>query len=492
MSVDFKLPEYTANLPRWQQAENITSARNVEQYLIELNPTDDSQDNKSRNVAYKERAVLYQVAGYTMKGLVGLLLQEPPVVTMPTALSYLEKNVDGAGLSLFQQAQDVSGDQIKKGRAGLLVSYPKAAAESSRADLAEKGIVATITKIDATQIINWREETTDGQVKRTLVVIKEVVQKVQADGFTVKDVDQMRELRLVDGVFKVQLWRKKEEGSQEAGDWETFEKELTPTDSKGKTWDEIPFEFVGAETNTPSVDDAPLHQIVIINTAHYRNSADWEDTIWYAGQAQPWMSGVTQGHIDLMKASEMYVGARTLLGVPAGETFGFESADANPVVRQAMADKIDMMVGLGARFIMDPGAAKTATEASIDAKGGQSTLSTIGGNLGDAYETAIGWVARFMGTDGEIKFEVNRDFVAPDATAQEIQAMVAGFIQGAIPMADYFAWLQRRGVVESDRTLEEFKEEVNPAPAVPLDDEEGEEGGVDEQEETENQDPEEG
>jgi len=486
MPVDFELPEYKANLPRWTQAENITSARNVEQYLITLNPNDDSPDNKSRNDAYKARAVLYQVAGYTLKGLVGMLLWDAPKITFPSALDYLDDNVDGGGLSLQQQAQDVSGDQIKKGRAGLLVSYPQTEAETSKAVLAEKGIVATITKIDATQIINWREETVDGQVMRTLVVIKEVEQEVQPDDFTVKDVDQMRELRLVDGVFRVQLWRKAEEGSQEGEEWVRHGLELTPTDSAGKNWDVIPFEFVGSETNTPSVDDAPLHQIVIINTAHYRNSADWEDTVWYAGQAQPWMSGVTQGHIDLMKNGEMYVGSRSLLGVPSGEKFEFASAEPNSVVRQAMTDKIDMMIGLGARFITDPGAAKTATEAAIDAKGGQSTLSTIGINLGDAYETAIGWVARFMGAEGEIKFEVNRDFVAPDATAQEIQAMVAGFIQGAIPMADYFAWLQRRGVVESDRKLEEFKEEANPAPAVDLEedgDADGQEDGGDNEEE---------
>ncbi len=50
-------------------------------------------------------------------------------------------------------------------------------------------------------------------------------------------------------------------------------------------WDEIPFTFVGAQNNDPTIDDSPLAALVEINHGHYRNSADYEDSVWFCGRA---------------------------------------------------------------------------------------------------------------------------------------------------------------------------------------------------------------
>jgi len=462
MAIDFQHKDYKANIDRWELAENICEAKDTEQYLIELNPTDKTIENVARNKAYRERAVLYPVAGHTMQGLVGLLFSKDPKLTVPPALEYVADNIDGTGVSIDQQAQDLAEDLLTKARGGLYVTYPKTEGPVSVADMNSGNIRATIHEIEADQITNWRTQMVGSNIVLTLLVIKECVEEVQSDGYEVKEIDQYRELALENGYFIVRTWRKPED-SDEWVEYETF----VPLDSQGNPWNEIPFVPVGAISNTMEVDEAPMYTMAKINVAHYRNSADYEDSVWYAGQAQPWMSGIDQTHINLMKDNDMYVGSRNLLGVPSGEQFGFASAQPNSMVREAMMDKLHMMIGLGARFIQGSGPAKTATESENDARAEYSSLALISKNIAEAYGKALAFAARFMGTDGEISYELTDDFVNPSATAQEIQAMVAGFIQGAVPLDEYFRWLKKVDIVDSETTLEEFGNRLQTPQSMP-------------------------
>lgn len=463
MSIDFQHNQYKKSIDKWRMIDHICEGDEVEQYLITLNPDDKSVQNRTRNEQYKKRAVFYQVAGYTARGLNGLLFSKYPKFEAP-GLEYLGVNADGAGISIYQQAQDTAEDIIKKGRAGLFVSYPKTQGGVSRADIDNMRVFATIHEIDAEQIINWRTETVGAQVKLSLVVFTESVDELE-DKYTTKPVEQIRELALENGLFIVRKWRK-----DDKHEWYVAEESI-PVDGSGSTWSEIPFTFVGSENNAPNADSPPMQTLAEINKGHYRNSADYEDNVYYCGQAQPWMSGINQNHIDVMKENNMYVGSREVLGVPEGGAFGFESAEPNTMVREAMQDKLEMMIGLGARFIQPGGVAKTAQEARGDQAVQHSVLSLISSNLSEAYTTCLKWCAQYMNVNytDKMVFETTQDFVSPTATAQDIQAMVAGFVQGAIPVGSYFRWLQRHGLEESDKTIEEFTEEVGRASMPDLD-----------------------
>ena len=79
--------------------------------------------------------------------------------------------------------------------------------------------------------------------------------------------------------------------------------------SSGKVFDRIPFEFIGAENNDSTVDDAPLWPLAYLNLHHFRNSADYEDSVFLIGQAQPWMSGLTTEWRDWMQEKGVYLGS---------------------------------------------------------------------------------------------------------------------------------------------------------------------------------------
>jgi len=457
--IDFKHPEYKANIERWKLADNICSSRNVEQYLIELNSSDKSPENVARNKAYKERAVFYAIAGNTLQGLIGLLFSKPPIIDLPSQLEYMKTNVDGSGVSIIQQAQDSSANVIKKGRSGLFTSYPKTEGAVSRAEMDSGSLVATINKIEAEQITFWDEETKGSRTFLSLLTIQEVVKKVE--DYELIETDQIRELSLDDGVFTVRLWQKPKDA------WIVID-ESVPTDSNGSVWDTIPFTFIGSQSNTSTINDAPLYPVVYINRAHYRDSADWQNTIHWSGRSQPWMSGMNQTHVDMMKENKMYIGGEHLIGVPSGETFAFATADPNPQSRQGMIDKFELMVALGARVIQEGGTTKTKGEDDNDEKAQNSPLLLVSENISEAYTQAIRWAARYMGTaDGS--FSTTTDFINPTATAQDIQAMAMSFLQGAMPISDYHNWLKSVGLSDPEKTVEEFTEEVGNANMPDLD-----------------------
>lgn len=455
MPIDSKHPQYLAKCATWEKIEDVTRVKNLARHLRVLNAHDLSPENTQRNTDYQKHAVFYALAQQTASGMVGTAYRKWPTMAVPTEMEYLQTNADGGGVSIYQQSQAVADDLIRKGRAGLAVSFPATEGQVSRADILSGRVVATIHRFEPEQIINWRTETVGSQTRLSLVLLSQAVEQVAADGYGVEYVQAIRELYLDDGIYREREWRHGLNG------W-TPVSESTPLDASGKPWGEIPFTFLGSENNDPSIDMPPMLGICDLNIAHYRNSADYEDSVWYSGQAQPWMSGATVDFLSDLKAAGVYIGGRNLLAVPEGGQFGYASADPNPMVRQAMLDKVDMMVGLGARMITHGSVAKTATQSMGERDIQHSVLSLIASNVSEAYTQALKWCARYMGatvTD-DMAYTVSQDFISPDATPQEIQALVAGYIQGAIPMPDYVARMQRIGVFIDDKPIDEYAEQL--------------------------------
>jgi len=343
---------------------------------------------------------------------------------------------------------------IRKSRAGLYVSFPPTPESGvSQQDMIEGRFVATIHRLEPEQVINWRTTTVGARTKLSLVVIRETKEKT--DRYAVDTYETIRELYIDEqGFYAERFW------SNENGAWQVLST-TEPTDAEGNRWSEIPFIFVGAENNDTSVDRPVMLPIVEVNIGHYRNSADWEDSVWYSGQPQPYMIGMTQDHVEMMQELGMYVGSRNILGVPEGGSFGFATPPPNPIVREAMSDKVEMMLALGARLLQPGSTAKTATEVAGIREAQHSVLSLIAANASEAYTQALQWAARYMGVAPgpemeDIAYAINQDYNVADASPQELQAMMAGFVQGSIPISDYVRYMKRVGHFDNERSEEDY------------------------------------
>ena len=457
--VTFQRQEYRDALAAWALVSDVCAGQAAVKakgatYLPQPNASDTSDENALRYTQYLARAAFYNATGRTLQGLVGAAYRKWPMLDAPGAIGYVAEDVDGAGVSVYQQSQSALGQVLKLGRHALLVDYPTTDAPASRADMVTGKVRATIASIDATQVINWRAERIGAQYRLTLVVIAETRETVTEDGFGLSAEPQYRVLRLTEVGYTWEIWRAGQKGIELA------EGPFVVLDGAGRPWDEIPFTFIGATNNDSSIDAAPLYDLAEVNIAHYRNSADYEDSAYFCGQAQPWMSGLTEEWRDHLQQQGIFIGSRAPILLPQGGQFGFAQAQPNTLAKEAMDQKEAQMVALGARLVQPGSAVKTATEAQGEQEAEHSVLSLACSNVSEAYSKALGWMARFMGADGEAALTLSQDFVEQRLDPAMLTALIGAWQSGKLPEADLWEQLRKYGVIDGEKDDETIRGEL--------------------------------
>lgn len=455
MSVDTKHKLYTAMLPRWQLVSDAVAGSHAVKaqstvYLPMPNKTDTTPENKARYEIYLNRAMFVEVTKTTAQSLIGLAFKTDPALEA-TGLELLEFDIDGAGNSIYQQSQQALSDLLKRGRCGLLVDYPQTDGGASIAAMRAQGIKPTVTKYTALDIINWHSEKIGGQMLLTLVVLSEIVQEpVVGNPFAVTDVQQYRALRLIDGVYTVEVWR-------DGTIVETYE----PRQSNGQAWPVIPFMFVGAESNTPDSTAIPLESIATVNLHHYLNSADYEDSVYRVGQVQPYISGLDAEWRDHLEKTGVRIGSPTALMLPQGGQFGFAQAQPNMLPKEGMADKIKLMQSLGAKLIESGGVAKTATQDRSEQRAQHSVLSLCVSNLNEAYTQCLKWCAMFMGASEDVRYAVTQDFTDLSIDPALLTEMRNQNQAGLLPRTAIWSYLRKIGLIESELTDDDLTGQID-------------------------------
>lgn len=491
MAVDYQREDYKKALPDWELVSDVCAGERAikdrdrvnlsaiatsfayKRYLPMPNPTDSSQENIYRYAQYLQRAVFTNYTGYTLAGLVGLAFKRPPETEI-SGVDYLLDNANGKGVGLFQQMQNTTEGVLQKGRYGLWVDYPVTPGGASRADMESGKVRANIISYSPEQIINWRTDQVGAITRLSLVVIRECVEVVGEDGFSVEESERYRVLRLstlryqngdrglsasesATLAYSIEVHAKTDAGFE-------IVEAYTPLQSNGDTWEEIPFTFVGATDNDTEIDKAPLYDMAVVNVAHYRNSADEEDAGFFMGQVQPVIIGLDEQWRDWLQDKEIYVGSRTPIPLPEGGDMKLLQSSENMMIERMKADKQQQIVSIGARLIQPGQAVKTATEAQNDREAEHSILSLVVENVSEAYTLAVNWCGAYMGSEGGYFVAVNREFMDLQLDPVMLGAMVAAWQGQALPKSDLFAYLRRVGVIDSDKTDEEIEAELEVEP----------------------------
>lgn len=440
-----KRKAYQAQLAHWQLLNDVCSAGDEAikkagvKYLPKPNPHDNSDENQSRYQQYVDRAVFYNATGRTLRGLVGTAFAKYPTLLLPSALDYLSDDADGAGVSLYQQSQKALSQTLKLGRHGLFVDYPKTGGEVSIAQKQAMYLRARIVSVKAEQIINWRTERIGGVVKLSLVVIEE--SKETPKEFETTTEKQYRVLSLDDSGYRVRIFDK---------DGEPTGEDYYPSDGSGKAWREIPFAFIGGENNDSEIDEPPMLDLAKLNLAHYRNSADYEDSVFFNGQAQPYISGLTEEWRDHLEENKVYAGSRTVMLLPEGGSYGYAQPQPNTLVKEAMNGKETQMIALGARLIERGSGAKTATQILSEDSAAHSVLSLCANNVSDAYRLALKWCALFENATGEVDYEISQEY----SLGGDMEAVIKGFMNGILSSQTVFEEFKRQGKIRPDADWE--------------------------------------
>jgi hypothetical protein len=424
---------------------------------------DKSTDNTARYAAYIARATFYNVTKRTLDGLCGQIFVRQPVAEVPAALLPVLSDADGGGVSLTQMSKEAVQFVLGYGRMGLFVDYPERSGGATKAELDAGDVRPAFTIYAASQVINWRTIVRGARKLLALVVLEETY-ITDDDGFEAVEAKQWRVLRLVNDIYTVEIWR-----SDSAGVLAPSGR-VVPTDASGAPFREIPFTFVGARNNDTVVDEPPMYDIASLNIAHYRNSADYEESAFMVGQPTPVFSGLTEDWVTNVLKGQIVLGSRGSVALPPNGTAALLQASPNSMPFEAMQHKEKQMVALGARLVEQRSVTRTATETNKDASTESSVLASAAKNVAAALTWGLKWAAAFMGVDGsDVSFSLNTDFDIATMSPEDRRQLITEWQAGALSWEEVRGALRKSGVATLDdaSARERIDEELATLPQMP-------------------------
>ena len=496
-------PLYKAHRERWELVHDLAEAKNIQRFIQnQVDPmltgaagaekfdsnrsgsdgrnysTHDYRVNEGAidliNQRFKDRAVYTNVTGETIRTLVGMAFSVPCEVELDAGLAVVEENADGDGTTLPQFAQDSLRENLRVGRGGILVEYPKHEKPLSMADM--DTAFPTLILFSALQIRDWETMRVGAHTLTSRLVLSQMERYTSPDG----KIDKMKMVLL-------EFWLAKPKGGaknapfaahhrkwnkvESTGESKTEEWVAGPTivyqDAAGKPKQTLPWAWFGSEANTHRVDFAPMRDIAEVNAKHYNASAIYEDSVHVCGQVQPWVSGMDAIESMNLRRSGFQLGSGIMLSVGKGERFEFAQAEPNMLSKESMDSKMEQMLQLGARLLTPGGAAKTAEESRGEERKQHSVLSWCANNVSAAVTRALEIAAEYVSATGTNELTICTDFMLGEPNPQVLAELWKGVIAGKITDRDLHAYLAGVGLAGSD--FEEWLSEQPepPEPAMP-------------------------
>jgi hypothetical protein len=368
-------------------------------------------------------------------------------------------DVTMGGLSLHQFAEMVAEEVITIGRCGVLVDYPPIVNAVTLAQAQAQGARPYATIYDAESIINWKTGRINNVEQLTLVVLEEEYE-IEGDEFESKCEPQWRVLDLGDGgIYRQRVFRKDKRGEFILVD------EIYPQ-INGKALNKIPFEFFGVRDNSPCVDKPPLLDLVDVNLSHYRTTADYEHGLHFTGLPTP----VVTGYYSDDKSASLRIGSGTAWLLPDSQSKAFYlefTGQGLGELREALRSKEAMMATLGARILApEKRAAESAQTANIHRSSENSVLASISQSISIGLTHVMEYLRDWSGVNGDVKIELNRDFIPNSMTAQDLDSLVKSWQSGAISHQTLFDNLVAGDIITQDVSFDDEMERIATMPAT--------------------------
>lgn len=475
MPINTTHPQYDELAPRWQRMTDVCNGEDVikrggERYLPMPNKDIRTTEALARYDNYKARAVFVEVTKDTLDKYTGQAFKDDPVLNVDKQLDYMKRDANGAGLSIYQLAQKCFEAQLERGRFGLFVDYPATDGEVSMADVERKALRPTINYYSPESIINWRTKTIGGQTITSLIVLYETVYDVDPeDVFASKQVEQWRYLGLDDIGYFVEVWRKAT--GEQKGDKDGFvihQPRIYPTRSNRAIFKRIPFVIGGSDSNDWCEQNIPLESLAKMNLAHYRNSADYEQSAFTCGQVQAWMSGVSAQRMEALEKLGIRIGAGAMIMLEENGKFGFAQAEPNNLAGEAMDKKYAIMQALGAKLSQssDKQIQRTATESNHEAGVQNSTASMALVNLNEVFCDALLLAYDYLGIEhsdkeGDYLFKVNQNFIVSTPESAVMQTIGTWVMGGLAPKNIAYDYMRKYNLIDPELKDEEISELID-------------------------------
>lgn len=458
MSVKNQHADYSAMASRWKMCRDASEGEHAvheagELYLPKLSEEKPESYNLRRSMT-----PWFNATWRTISGLRGMMFRKPPVIEVPTALDEAIKDIDLAGTTLQGLAQDVAIEALTVGRVGLLVDYPvEANPGMTRLDAERLKLRASIAMYKTESIINWREKRVNGSKVLNMVVLTENAELPADNEFEIVIEERYRVLDLIDGKYRQRVFKVDKNGRDEQiGD------DMFPL-MGNKPLDYIPFVFIGVDCAGPKVEAPPLIDLVTMNFKHYGQATSYERGCFFSGLPSLFISG----HND--PDTKIYIGGSmaNILPQPDSKAYFVEVQSEFNALRTNLLDKQQAMAVLGARMLESQKAGVESGDAIARRQTGEeSLLSCMSQTISMGVTVALQWLTAWEGVDGDVKVELNRDFLPASMDAQTLTAMVSTWQSGGISYETLFNNLKAGEIIEEGVTMEQEQGRISEASPV--------------------------
>jgi hypothetical protein len=460
--VTFECAPYRRLKPNYQLiADFIAGSKTVKDQGAEYLPIPiaevDPKLQTARYTSYVQRATFYAVTQRTLMGLLGQVFLRAPVFNVTPDLEPVLLDMNAEGLDKNATARAQMAQIVGFGRSGIHVDYTATDRPTTAKDV-EDGTQRPLLKVvDAINIINWQMRRVEGKRILTLLVYAEVVNRdAELSGnneYLFGSTEQLEyvELRLLRSQDGRRYCIQRRWHQDEPKPYATAVIRL----ASGEPIDYVPFFFGGSENNDADPDVPPLYGIATLNLGHYRNSADYEESVFLTGQPTLVLVGLTESWLnDTLKGTAQF-GSRGGIPLPVGGSAQLLQAEPNQLAFEAMAHKERLMVSLGASIIAQREVQRTASEATTDTIAANSALGIMAQNGSAAMRDALRCAHTMVSTDAldddAIRVEYNTDYEVSTMSPEMRRQVVSEWLQNAITYEEMRAGLRKSGVAtESD------------------------------------------
>jgi Domain of unknown function (DUF4055) len=446
MPIDSHHEDYIEHTTQWKRTRDVLEGQDaVHKAGISYLPRLKEQSDEDYN-SYKIRSTFFGAAGRTLDGLIGMVFRKPMQVEH-TNIDSLINDIDLSNTSLASFGQSILSELLSVGRLGVLVEYPKVNKVVSTVAQAEAINLRPYSTIYKTEhILNWRYERINNISQLFFVTLKECF-KDYTDMYAPKEIDQIRELILLEGVYTQRIYRKNEKTKV----YELVD-EVVPL-KNNKPLDFIPFYAFGCNENNLDPEESPLLPLTDLNLAHYRVTADYEHGCHLSGLPTLMISGVTLGDNE-----KIHIGSASAIVAPDAQAKGeyIEVKGDFKALENNIERKEKQMAVLGARMLeQQKNGVESGVAMTMRTNGETSALASIVKLMGDQLSNMLIFMADWYGSPQDVTVTLNTDYLPAGVTAQELTALMQAYQAGGISYQVLFDNLKRGEIIGDGVTIEE-------------------------------------
>lgn len=401
---------------------------------------------------YLLRASYMNASQRTLDMLVGLVMQKPAQSGMPPALEELAAHIDGRGGRLEDFARNALSEVLTVGGGLAVVDHPERPEGVITAAQERKlGLRPIVSWYPLESVLEYRTGIVNGFEEITWLKLSETYED-RKDEWTVEEKPQVRVYCMCNGAVQVRVFRK-----GKGGEWVLFS-ELWPVSHSGQPLTYIPAVFFGPIKNEPG--KSPLLDLIDMNLAHFRNSADHEHVLHFSGLPTPYVSGVqADAFPDGLRIGS--AAAHVFEDASAKIQFAEISGEGGALAAE-MTAKEARMAALGARILAPEGRQAESGEALAIRRGGEhSALAKVADSVSRSIVLVLEALAEWEGIEGDISYSLNVDYLPHTIGAHELLALMQAWQGGALSSPELFDILRKGGIIRDDKEYEDHEQELS-------------------------------